>query len=200
MNDDREFGWDDEILDEGGSFEPLPEGNYDFTVSKVERSRSNDNTAKGGLPACNMAKVTFSVWGTDSSREITENFILHSKMEWKLSQLFLSVGMKKHGEPLRMNWTAIVGKTGKCKVAVKTFKKKDGSDGTGNEIKKFYAYDEDVKTVSAQPNTSRSTQYYPPLSETSNYYGRGQESSLTDNSGSRNTSGRASAGWTPGAF
>lgn len=186
MNDDREYGWDDEILDEGGSFEPLPEDDYDFTVNKVERARSS---GKGKLPPCNMAKVTFTVWGSDGSREITENFILHSSMEWKLSQLFLSVGMKKHGEPLRMNWTAIVGKTGKCRVGIKTFKKNDGSDGTGNEIKKFYAYDEDVKTVSAQPNTNQPygyqtqpqyQQYSQPVQNTYN----------TPNNG----------GWTPGAF
>ncbi|MEE0857726.1 MAG: hypothetical protein U0L58_10590 [Ruminococcus sp.] len=174
MNDEREFSWDDEILDEGGSFEPFPEGDYDFTVNKVERSRSS---GKGKLPACNMAKVTFTVWGAENSREITENFILHSTMEWKLSQLFLSVGMKKHGEPLRMNWTAIVGKTGKCRVGIKTFKKNDGSDGTSNEIKKFYAYDEDVRTVSAKPQYQ---QYSQPVQNTYNAPSNG--------------------GWTPGAF
>lgn len=178
--DDREFAWDDEIVDEGGNYELLPEGDYDFTVAKVERARSQDNTKKGGLPACNMAKVTFTVWGPDSSRDITENFVLHSKMEWKLSQLFLSVGMKKHGEPLRMNWTGIVGKTGKCQVKIKTFKKKDNSEGTSNEIKKYYAYDEEVTTVSAQPNTAPQPQQYQYSQPVQN----------TPNNG----------GWTPGMF
>ena len=28
---DREFGWNDEITEEGGNYEPLPERDYDFT-------------------------------------------------------------------------------------------------------------------------------------------------------------------------
>ena len=131
-----------------------------------------------------MAVCLFGADGT--TRERTENFILHSRMEWKLSQLFLSVGLKKHGEPLRMNWTEIVGKTGKCRVGISTFKKNDGSDGTFNDIKKFYAYDEDVKTVSAQPNMNQpygywtQPQYSQPVQNTYN----------TPNND----------GWTPGAF
>lgn len=158
---DREFGWNDEITEEGGSFEPLPEGDYDFTVAKVERTRSKDNRKTGGLPSCNMAKVTFDIWGADDKREITENFTLHSKLEWKLSQLFLSVSMKKHGEPLRMDWTGIVGKKGKCKVVINEYTKKDGTKGAANNIKYFYAYDEQVTTVS-QPISQPATPTYPP--------------------------------------
>jgi hypothetical protein len=169
---EREYGWDDEILEEGGEFELLPEGDYNFTVAKVERARSS---GKGKLPPCNMAKVTFDIYGPDNKHEITENFILHSSMEWKLSQLFLSVSMKKHGEPLRMNWTAIVGKTGKCKVSIRTYKKNDGSEGKTNGIQKLYAYDEQVTTVSPQPNS---------YSQPTNSF----------------TSNGTSGGWTPGAF
>jgi hypothetical protein len=90
------------------------------------------------------------VWGADDSIDITENLFLCNKMEWKLSQFFLSIGLKKHGEPLRMNWPASVGKKGKCQVYVDTFKNKNGEDRQSNKIKKFYAYDEQVTTV--QPN------------------------------------------------
>ena len=149
--DNREFSWDDEILDEGGEYQLLPEGDYDFTVIKVDRSRSS---GKGKLPPCNMAKVTFEIYAPEGSRELTENFVLHSSMEWKLSQLFLSVGMKKRGEPLRMNWMKIVGKTGKCRIGTHTYKKDDGSDGTSNDIKKLYAYDETITTQSRQAKKS----------------------------------------------
>jgi hypothetical protein len=37
-----------------------------------------------------------------------------------------------------MNWAALPTRTGKCHVKVSTYKKKDGSDGRGNEIAKFY--------------------------------------------------------------
>lgn len=144
MTENREFNWDDEILEESGEFTLLEEGDYEYIVSRVERARSQGG---GKLPPCNMAKVTFKI----ANNEITENFLLHSSLEWKLSQLFLSVGMKKHGEPLRMNWTAIQGKTGKCHVVIEKYQRRDGTDGTTNCIKKFYAYDEDVNVNNTQP-------------------------------------------------
>lgn len=157
---DREFGWTDEIKDEGGNYENLPEGNYDFTVAKVERARSK---GEGKLPPCNMAKVTFDVWGANDKREITVNFVLHSSLEWKLSQLFLSVSMKKHGEPLKMNWTEIIGRKGKCQVIVRKYTKNDGTEGVTNDIKYFYAYDENVKTISNQPINA--TPYSQPVTQ-----------------------------------
>lgn len=37
---EREFGWDDEIVKEGGEgFTLLPPGDYNFTVAKFERGR-----------------------------------------------------------------------------------------------------------------------------------------------------------------
>ncbi|MFD2089604.1 hypothetical protein ACFSND_31290 [Brevibacillus brevis] len=34
---DRELGWDDEIQKDGGEFIVLPDGDYNFTVTKFER-------------------------------------------------------------------------------------------------------------------------------------------------------------------
>lgn len=148
MLENREFNWDDEIIEESGEYVLLEEGDYEYTVTKVERTRSEGSKK---LPPCNMTKVTFRI----GENNITENFILHSSLEWKLSQLFLSVGMKKHGEPLKMNWTAIQGKKGNCHVVIEKYTKKDGRDATVNHIKKFYAYDEDITVVpnNAQPKS-----------------------------------------------
>lgn len=155
MENIREFAWDDEIVEEGGNFVLLPEGDYDFTATKVERARFNGSEK---MPPCNMAKVTFTIWGENDKVEITENFLLNSKMEWKLSALFLAIGLKKHGEPLRMNWNAVPNSTGKCHVYIDTYVKKDGSQGQSNKIKRFYAYDEAVQTLSPQPNQQQSYQ------------------------------------------
>lgn len=149
MDNFRELGWEDEIIEEGGNFVLLPEGDYDFTVSKVERARYEGSEK---MPACNMAKVTFCVFGESDKVEIMENFYLCSKCEWKLSSLFLAIGLKKHGEPLKMNWGAVSGKNGKCKVIVENYTKKDGTQGQSNKIKILYAYDEIVQTV--KPVTS----------------------------------------------
>ena len=147
----REFGWEDEIVNESGGYELIPEGDYDFTVTRVERARFQGSEK---VPPCNMAKVTFTIWGPDDKIEIIDNFLLCSKFEWKLSALFLAIGQKKHGEPLRMNWNAVTGAKGKCKVYIDNYKKKDGTDGKSNKIKKLYAYDEEVTTVQSNAQTT----------------------------------------------
>lgn len=147
----RELGWEDEISDEGKEYTLLEEGDYKFTVEKVERARFG-GSAK--MPPCNMAKVTFVIWGAEDKIKITENFLLNSKMEWKLSALFLSIGLKKHGESLKMKWNQVPGAKGKCHVFVDTYTNKDGEERKINRIKKFYDFDKDVKTVEPQtPNT-----------------------------------------------
>lgn len=129
----RELSWDDTITDDGKEFEPVPEGDYDFTIEKWERGRSK---GEGKLPACNMAIVHFVIHDRDQEISIRENYLLHKKMEWKLSELFRSVGLKKEGEPFRMNWTALPGLTGRAKVGLKPGIKDPTK--TYNYIEKLY--------------------------------------------------------------
>ena len=104
----RELNWDDTIQNDS-SFVELPEGDYNFTIDHYERGRSQGSSK---IPPSNMAIVYFNVH-TPEGQEVTikENFILHSKLEWKLSELFCGVGLKKKGEELRMNWNALPGLT-----------------------------------------------------------------------------------------
>lgn len=131
----REFGWDDTIKNDGKEFITLPEEDYDFTIEKFERGRSK---GAGKLPPCNMAIVTFTIHnphGEDIS--VNENFILHTSMEWKLSELFTSVGLKKKGEEFRMNWNMLPTSTGRCELKIDKYEK-DGEQRTINRIKKLY--------------------------------------------------------------
>lgn len=142
------FGWDDEIKEES-SFTLLPEGNYIFAIKKFEKARYDGGSK---IPACPKAIVTFTVTAPDgSSVELTENFLLHQKMEWKLSEFFASVGLKKKGEPVRMLWSPeLIGKQGVCKLIVHSYKK-DGEDRQINRIDKLYpSYDQPVITPPAQ--------------------------------------------------
>lgn len=132
----RELGWDDMITKEGGDFEPVPEGDYEFVIDRYERSRSK---GEGKLPPCNMAVVYFVIRDRDREITIRENFLLHSSLEWKLSELFRSVGMKKEGEPLRMNWADLPGKKGKAKVGLKPGIKDPNKKF--NYIDKLYPYE-----------------------------------------------------------
>lgn len=150
---DGSFGWDDEIKEES-SWELFPEGDYLFRIKTFEKSRY-----AGGdkIPACPKAVVTFEIFKPDgSSTELTENFLLHKKMEWKLSEFFASVGMKEKGAPVRMLWTPeLIGKQGVCKVIVHTYKK-DGEDRHINRIDKLYpSYDQPSMQPPAQPAQAR---------------------------------------------
>lgn len=111
----RELGWDDTITQDPGNFEPIPEGDYDFAIEGFERGRSS---GEGKLPACNKAIVSFRIQYRDREVTIKENYLLHSSLEWKLSELFRGVGLKKEGEPLKMNWNMLAGKKGRCKVTL----------------------------------------------------------------------------------
>ena len=132
----RELSWEDSIKEDAQDFEPIPEGDYNVTVEKFERSRSK---GEGKLPPCNMAVVYFTVHGKDRDITIRENYVLHSSLEWKLSELFRGVGLKKEGEELRMNWGALPGLTAKAKVGVKPGIKDPSKKF--NNIEKLYPKD-----------------------------------------------------------
>ena len=133
---ERELGWDDEISQES-EFVVLPEGDYDFEVINFERSRSNGSDK---LPPSNMAILNIRVTNGKESTVVKEYLVLHTKMEWKLSQFFCSIGQKKQGEPVRMNWSAVPGAKGRCKVIVEKYTNDKGEQKDTNRIAKFYDY------------------------------------------------------------
>ena len=150
----RELGWDDEIENDS-SFELLPAGDYDFTVKAVERGRYPGGDKMG---PCNMATVIFGLKDTDGkSVEIRKNFYLNTNCEGILCAFFTSIGMRKHGERVHMNWSAAPGCTGRCKITVRDYTKKDGTPGQSNDIKKFY----EPEDKPAAPAAGKSGGYVP---------------------------------------
>lgn len=139
-NIERELGWDDEIQKDSGEFIVLPAGDYDFTVSKFERGRF---TGSDKMPACNQAKLEITVHSPEHGDVVVfHNLFLHTKTEGLLSNFFAGIGQKKKGEPLKMNWSTVIGARGKLKLEINTFKGRDGVDRTNNQIKSFYSYEE----------------------------------------------------------
>lgn len=133
---ERELGWNDEIEKDGGDYILLPEGDYDFEVISFERGRHDGS---GKLPACNKAILTIKVTGAEGTTLITHNLFLHTITEGMLSAFFTSIGQKKKGEKITMNWNAVTGAKGRAKVGIRTYTKKDtGEERKTNEIKKFY--------------------------------------------------------------
>ena len=82
--------------------------------------------------------MTVSVSSAEASGDVLTNLFLHSKFEWKLCQFFTSIGQRKHGEAMRMNWGAVPGASGVCHVGVRKWTGNDGKERESNEITEFY--------------------------------------------------------------
>lgn len=144
---ERELGWDDTIEKDGGEYILLPEGDYNFTVAKFERARF---VGSANLPPCNQAKLEITIHSPEHGDVIVfHNLFLHTKTEGLLSAFFSAIGQKKKGEPLRMNWNAVVGAKGRCQI--EHYKHtKDGREYVNNQIKRFYPHDEYLKHAQHQ--------------------------------------------------
>ena len=129
--------WDGVIEDDGNGFVLLDEGDYEFTVSGLERGQHN-GSAK--IPPCGKAILTLQVATPQGVAEIKENLLLHKSMEWKLSSFFRSIGQKKHGERLVMNWDQVLGSGGRAHIVQREYVGNDGLTKKANNVKYFIDY------------------------------------------------------------
>lgn len=137
VNNGYELGWDAEIENDGAEFVVAEDGDYDFTVIGFERARFNGSDK---MPPCNQAKLSIRIEipGQIGECVIKHNLFLHSKTEWKLCEFFTSIGQRKKGERVSMNWNAVPNARGRCKVTKRSFRTKDGKELWTNDIVKFY--------------------------------------------------------------
>ncbi|GAF41150.1 hypothetical protein FC83_GL000936 [Agrilactobacillus composti DSM 18527 = JCM 14202] len=133
---EHELGWDDTIENDGG-FTLIPEGDYPFTVTSMERGRYTPGP-NSKLPACNMAKLDLTVQTPAGEKAVIKhNLYLHTQTEGLLSQFFIGIGQKKKGEPLRMNWTKVAGATGIAHIIVNEYTNNQGKERTNNQVDYF---------------------------------------------------------------
>lgn len=116
MADYTEMDWDTPI-DDKPAREPLPAGDYDFTIGHFDRAWF-DGSEK--IKPCKKAVIYFNVTAPDGTEaQIRENFILTQKLQWKISQLFISVGLMKEGEEGYIpEWNKLPGLTGRAKITL----------------------------------------------------------------------------------
>lgn len=168
MSQERELGWDDEIVKDGGGFTLLPAGDYNFTVSKMERARFAGSSK---MPACNQAKLELTVHSPEHGDvTVFHNLFLHTKTEGLLSNFFVGIGQKKEGEPLRMNWGQVVGATGRLKLEINNYKSNSGEDRTNNQVKEFYKPE-----VPQGYQAPQQQQYQQPIQQTQQPYQQPQQ-------------------------
>lgn len=131
--------WDDSIENDGQEFITLDEGDYNFIVTDFERGRF-PGSAK--IPACNKATITLEVATENGTAYVKTDLILYRSLEWRISSFFRSIGQKKHGERLVMNWNQVVGSHGRAHFKPRTYVGNDGQERTTNDVAYFIDYDE----------------------------------------------------------
>lgn len=136
---DRELDWDDEVTNDGG-YVLLPEGDYPFTITKMKRARWEGSSK---VPPCRMALLTVAVHGGNKGdATCTNRLFLLSRFQWKIKELFVSIGLAKpEDEKVPMQWDKVQGSTGICRLAQREYVKQSGphagETGVSNEIQKF---------------------------------------------------------------
>ncbi|TRW72505.1 hypothetical protein FNJ53_11440 [Lactococcus lactis] len=141
MNDDMQIlGWDDEV-EEGSPFVLLPEGNYPFTITGLEKGIYEKPANRESKIPANCPKATVTLEFTTSTGEkstLTENFYLYKKMQWKINQFFTSIGAPKNPEgKVKMNWGTVLGAKGAASLVVNDYIDRSGNPAQNNRIKDF---------------------------------------------------------------
>lgn len=132
--------WGDSIENEGQELITLEEGDYVFKVTNFERGRY---IGSAKIPPCNKAIITVQVI-TDKGMAICKfDLVLYRTLEWKLCSFFRSIGQKKHGEKLAMDWNKVLGSVGKAHFKPRSYTNQHGDEKTVNDIDHFIDYDPD---------------------------------------------------------
>lgn len=155
------LSWDSPIEQES-SFVLLEPGTYRFKVDKMERSNYQPSPTSSIRDVCPKAELTLSV--TDDkgqSTNIRENLILHTKMEWKISEFFIAIDKKQPGQPVTPNWSMVVGSSGWAEVEINKYKDQNGNERENNRISRFLP---PAEVPQSQPQFTQQAQTYqqPP--------------------------------------
>ncbi|MGX6962454.1 hypothetical protein [Vagococcus xieshaowenii] len=158
-NEQNEFlDWNSGFIAEESQFTLLPAGDYDFTVTNMERKIYSGMSDKipNGAP---YAEVTIEVVGAEGKTSVFERLYLMKKMQWKLTEFFTSIGqVPVIGQPFNPNWNNVVGSKGRLQLEVNSYVSK-GENRQNNRVKKF------LKPNSAAPGQAQQTYQAPPVQQ-----------------------------------
>ena len=133
------MNWDDLIQNENEII-LLPEGIYDFEVTKFEKGWF-DGSAK--VDPCPKAILEFTVTQSNGKGIIKETLLLSEKTEWRLCSFFRCLGFKQHRKQYKMEWDKVLGATGKFEVMINEYQGTDGQMHKNNKVKSFLDKDEE---------------------------------------------------------
>lgn len=128
--------WDSYIENEGTlPFVTLPEGDYEFTVTKFEKG---EHPGSAKVPKCPKAMLELTVEVPNVGRSIVrENLFIDESVEWKLCEFFRCIGQKKHGTGIKMDWKSVMGAKGKAHLIVNEYQGNDGTMKSNNRVSRY---------------------------------------------------------------
>lgn len=127
----KELSWDDEV-EKGEEYTLLPEGDYDFTIESFERGRFEGSEK---VPPCNKAILRIRVDAPQGSTTITESLLLWDKMQWKLAEFWLSIGVQEVDGRIKPNWQAVPQATGRATLEIRA--DRNDPEKKYNHVKKW---------------------------------------------------------------
>lgn len=154
LNNDIGLDWDDVIENDGREFILLPAGDYNFTITDFERSRTKESDK---MKACNKAVLTLRVDSDKGTAFVHTQIVLNRMFEYKISSFFRCINRKRQGERVSMDWNNLVGERGRARFKIRNFKdKKTGEDRQANDVDRYIDYDpkffEDEDTFDSIPD------------------------------------------------
>lgn len=131
-------------IEKESEFIKLEKGTYDFEVINLEKGYFNGSDKMGSCPT-----AIFTLRIGNTGVDIKETLYFNTKAEWKFSQFFISLGMKKKGVPYVPEWNATIGKKGKLVI--------DYQKWNGEERIKIKEFLEPESAPSTPQNNTAST-------------------------------------------
>lgn len=137
-NEEKVLGWDDPISnDKQGEFVTAPPGEYSFEIVNFSRAR-HQAKPDGKIPDCPKAVVTVRIYTSEGDKvDVKHNLYLHSRCEGMLCAFFRSIGLRKHGETFRPDWSRVIGSKGRCKISIREYVGSNGNKYKANDVKAF---------------------------------------------------------------
>lgn len=159
----QQLDWDMKEVEDSNDFVLIDPGVYQFMVCDLKKERFEGSDKIGPSPMA-VVELALSTDDPNHTYTISERMILNTKTAFKISQFFKSLGAKPDPETgkVPVDWSDVIGKTGRLELDHRTFKKKDGSEGKSNNVKRFIAPDEPTQMaipVPEQPAKPQGTHY-----------------------------------------
>lgn len=131
LNSGLEF---DSVITSDGMKPIILDGDYNFIVSGVGRGRFAGSAKIG---PCNKITLTLLVDTPSGMATVKKDLLLHSLVEWKLSEFFRCIGLKKAGEEFRMDWSKVPASRGRAHFVQNTYIDKAGNERKVNAVDYF---------------------------------------------------------------